>query len=585
MAKGGKLINSALLKKITFIGGKILLLLSLIAGLLLLAYHLLFWQRIYPGVVVAGIYLGGKTEKETQELFEKIVTPQTLVLVSKDKDFQLKTADISLYYDTKQSARAAFLVGRAGNFTEKWARKWRGLSNEIILPLVANYNQEKLTQFLEDSAEALLIPSIEPEIKIVKGKVEVSPGKTGQEVDVTLLSERVKETIGKGTNLFDVPVKVTTTKLTEEQAKELAIRAEKFIGKNISFFFEEETVVLKDNELVGYLVPGNTFDQEKIRVQVERLSGQFSRAVQNATFLFEGGRVLEFKPAKDGIEVEKAKLAEFFENALTKIEQESKKETVPIPVVRTKPKITTGEVNNLGIRELIGRGVSRFRGSIPSRIHNITLAGSRLNGILLAPGEILSFNQALGDVSEFTGYKQAYIIKEGKTILGDGGGVCQVSSTLFRAVLKAGLPIVERRAHSYRVSYYEQDALPGFDATVYSPSVDLKIKNDTPAHILIQAKADTKSGTLTFELYGTDDGRVAITTKPRVWDQVAPPPDSYQDDPTLPAGKIKQVDFKAWGAKAAIDYKVTRGNEVLQDRTFYSVYRPWQAVYLRGIAQ
>ena len=87
---------------------------------------------------------------------------------------------------------------------------------------------------------------------------------------------------------------------------------------------------------------------------------------------------------------------------------------------------------------------------------------------------------------------------------------------------------------------------------------------------------------LAFEFYGTSDGRVATISKPKVWDVAPPPPDLYTDDPTLPPGTVKQVDFKSWGAKASFDYKVERDGEILQSRTFYSNFRPWQAVFLRG---
>jgi vancomycin resistance protein YoaR len=244
--------------------------------------------------------------------------------------------------------------------------------------------------------------------------------------------------------------------------------------------------------------------------------------------------------------------------------------------------IKTEEVNDLGIKELLGRGISYFRGSIASRIHNIQIASSRLNGILIPPGETFSFNQTLGEVSQATGYKEAYIIKEGRTILGDGGGVCQVSTTFFRATLDAGLPIIERAPHAYRVYYYEQNSQVGVDATVWEPSPDLKIKNDTPAHILVQAYVNPSQYRLTFEFYGTSDGRKATISKSRIWDQTPPPPDLYQDDPTLPTGTTKQIDWSAWGAKVAFDWKVERGGEILQERTFYSSYRPWQAVFLRG---
>ena len=214
--------------------------------------------------------------------------------------------------------------------------------------------------------------------------------------------------------------------------------------------------------------------------------------------------------------------------------------------------------------------------------HNVALTAAKLNGILLAPGETFSFNQTIGDVSAETGFQQAYIIKEGRTVLGDGGGVCQDSTTMFRAALDAGLEIVQRNAHAYRVSYYEQNSPAGIDATVYSPSPDFKFKNDTPAHILIQTTVNTGANYLKIEVYGTSDGRVSTISNARLWDQVPPPPALYQDDPSLPNGQVKQIDWEAWGAKAAFDWKVVRGSETLHEKTFYSNYRPWQAVYLRG---
>lgn len=314
------------------------------------------------------------------------------------------------------------------------------------------------------------------------------------------------------------------------------------------------------------------------------LSNNINIESQDALFQFSGGKVAVFKPSKSGrrLDIETGK--KLITSLLTDLDANSNEEvlTIPLPIETVLPSITTENSNEFGIRELLGRGTSKFVGSIPGRVHNIELAAARLNGKMIPPGEIFSFNDALGDVSATTGYQPAYIIKDGRTILGDGGGVCQVSTTVFRAALYSGLPIVERHAHSYRVSYYEQDSGPGIDATVFAPSYDLKFKNDTPAHILIQAKTDRVNYTLTFEFFGTSDGRKAEVGKPVILSQSAPPPDLYQDDPTLSKGVVKQVDWKAWGAKVTFDYKVTKDSEVIFDKTFFSNFQPWQAVFLRG---
>ena len=317
---------------------------------------------------------------------------------------------------------------------------------------------------------------------------------------------------------------------------------------------------------------------------LENLAIDINIDPREALFTFANGKVTAFRPSSEGRRINITQTKDRFNALLSTVPiSNSRHYNIVIAVETVLPSVTTDRANTFGIKEQIGRGYSEFAGSISGRIHNVALAAARFNGVLIAPGEVLSFNKTLGDVSAATGYQQAYIIKEGHTILGDGGGVCQVSTTLFRAALEAGLPILERNAHAYRVHYYEEGGYkPGLDATVFDPSADFKIKNDTPSYILIQTKTDLDNLNLIFELYGKKDGRVAQIYDQKLWGVTPPPADLYQDDPTLPKGTVKQVDFSAWGAKASFAYKVTRGDQVLQDTVFYSNYRPWQAVFLKG---
>src|SRR3989344_1308015 len=320
--------------------------------------------------------------------------------------------------------------------------------------------------------------------------------------------------------------------------------------------------------LYGVNLPASyRYSEEKLLIFLSPVIEAVKKDPIDSLFTFTNGRVTEFKPSRQGQKVDIEELKGQINSKILSVVNSQKPQeiTINIPIKVIEPKITTEKANNLGISELVGQGSSLFQGSIQGRIHNITLAAARLNGLLVAPSETFSFNKALGDVSAFTGYQQAYIIKDGKTILGDGGGVCQVSTTLFRAILNAGLPVIERNPHSYRVGYYEEDTKPGIDATVYSPSIDLRIQNDTPANILIQTSTDTKNMKLTFELYGASDGRIAQILNHRIWDIVSAPPPIYQDDPTLAPGTVKQADFAAPGTKAALDYKVTRNGDFLQN--------------------
>ena len=235
-----------------------------------------------------------------------------------------------------------------------------------------------------------------------------------------------------------------------------------------------------------------------------------------------------------------------------------------------------------GIFSLLGEGQSRFVGSASGRIHNLSLAAERTNGVLVPPDSVYSLNKSIGEISFATGYNTAYIITNGRTVLGEGGGVCQTSTTLFRAILNAGLPVVSRYPHAYRVSYYEQDSPVGFDAAIFQPSMDLQFKNDTTNYVLVQSSVDTKTSTLYFKIYGTPDGRSVEITKPVVSNVIPAPEPQYQDDPTLPKGTVKQVDFAAPGANVYFTRTVKNGDKVLFKDTFSSRYQPWKAVYLVG---
>lgn len=573
------------LKTVLKVIGRASFLTSIFGLVLTLFFQLLFWQRVYPNVYVADKNLGGKNYAQVKKELEVLSPPLPLVVASDIKTFTLTEDDISFVWNPEKIAQKALGFGREQSFIKTWENVWVLLTDKVQLDISFELSEEDLDSFIQKISDELSTPAIPTSVSLEKKKVVISKGREGKIVDKTELKRQILANLSRVYNApILVPTKLVET-LSDKEIEKLSARAEKFIDSKIVLLADDKELAITDNELLALLKNEKELKEELLFDLVQKIITFFDRPVHNATFRFDGKRVTEFTPAVVGISTNQEELEKALRIAILAIDQGEKEQKIITPLTRSEPKIKTSDVNNLGIKELIGRGTSRFKGSIASRAHNIALAAARLNGIIIAPGETFSFNDALGDVSIFTGYQQAYIIKDGKTILGDGGGVCQVSSTLFRAALKAGLAVAERRAHSYRVAYYEQDSGPGFDATVYSPTTDLKIKNDTPAHILIQTHADKKNSTLLFELYGTNDGRIATTTKPRVWDQTEPPPDLYQDDPTLPNGVIKQVDFKAWGAKTSFDYQVKRNDETLQKRTFYSVYRPWQAVYLRGIAQ
>ncbi len=251
------------------------------------------------------------------------------------------------------------------------------------------------------------------------------------------------------------------------------------------------------------------------------------------------------------------------------------RKTFRLPVRYTLPSPSLQDLYAQGVREHLATGETSFRGSSPERAHNIRTAAGFLDGLLIPKG-LFSFNQALGPITEERGFKEAFVIVGDRTEQGLGGGVCQVSTTLFRAFFFAGLPIRERHAHSYQVAYYRPT---GLDAAVFQPHKDLKAVNDTPGALWVQTSI--QGTTLRFHLFGTKDRTVAWKG-PIFLERTPPLPPKEILDPTLPPGTRKQVDFAAEGAvvevRRYVRYRDGRGVE----ERFLSRYRPWGAVYLVG---
>jgi vancomycin resistance protein YoaR len=254
-----------------------------------------------------------------------------------------------------------------------------------------------------------------------------------------------------------------------------------------------------------------------------------------------------------------------------------------------QPEVTdemSGE--ELGITELVEEQWSYFWGSDPARVQNIEIAAAQFHGLLVAPGETFSMADALGNVSLENGYAEALIIYGDQTIQGVGGGVCQVSTTLFRTAFFAGFPIVERHAHAYRVGYYEQAAggikapqMVGLDATVYVPIVDLKFVNDTDNWLLMETYVYPGSYSLLWKFYSTDDRDVEWQTT-GLTNVVPAPEDLYRENPDLEKGVIKHVDYRVDGGDVTVNRTVYKDGKVYFADSFYTHFQPWQAIYEYG---
>jgi vancomycin resistance protein YoaR len=249
-------------------------------------------------------------------------------------------------------------------------------------------------------------------------------------------------------------------------------------------------------------------DEDLLKQYLVTLSQQTDKNPQNAKIQVQDGKVSVFALSEDGLKLNQEKslqiLTDYFKN-----KKDSGKVALAYDTV--KPDISTNDIDNLGVTALIGEGVSNFAGSPKNRIANIKVALTHFDGVFIKPSEEFSFVKTLGEVDGEHGYLPELVIKGDKTEPDFGGGICQVSTTAFRAAILSGLKITARTPHAYPVGYYNPQ---GMDATVYVPNPDLRFINNTPGSILIQTKIEGTK--LTFDFYGTSDGRKVNITGPTI---------------------------------------------------------------------
>ena len=547
-------------------------------------YHVIYANRIIPGVKVAGVKVGGMTFNQAKDTLEKKdkETTKDLKLKYDDKEFLIRAEEIGLVYDWDASVSRSFEVGRSGTFIGNTKEKIAGLVKSLVVPASYDYDDDSLGIKLSIIRGEVNKETRQAGVVLSEDKIVVSSSERGRKI---IEDELYAAVIGSFDSLNysdkNVPIKTINAQVLEKDVSALVSKVEEIISEDLILKYGDKTWTL-DKEQILDLV---SFEKNDGKVKISLNDAKFEAVIENISddvnelprgqvTSSSGNTVLEFKIIKDGKELDVSKFTQDFKTSMF-----GERTVVNIPMNQVEGPT---DKEKYGIYALLGEGVSHYAGSIPGRVHNLTLAAERTNGVLVAPGAVYSLNNSVGDIDAAHGFQMAYIIKGGRTVLGEGGGVCQTSTTLFRAVLNAGLPVVSRYPHAYRVGYYEQDMPVGFDAAIFQPSWDFKFKNNTDGYILVQTSWDVNENSLTFKLFGTPDGRTVEISKPVITNQSPPPEPVYQDDPTLKEGTVIQVEHPAWGASVSFSRTVKRGDKILFTDTFDSRYQPWRAIYLRG---
>lgn len=572
----------------------------------MIGYQLAYAGKIFPGVSVAGVDLSGLSPNDAAlKLSQTLSYPITGKVLFRDSDrvWVASPAELGMVFDPSASALAAYDFGRKGGLFSALSGqiRARGLGTDVA-PVVI-FDQRVAYTYLQNIAAQVDQSVVEANLRVEGTNVVSEPGQLGRSLN---LDATLVYLAGQLQSFRDgeVPLVIqeTSPKLLDVSSQAEAARRilSQPLTVSIPNFREGDPGPWTfDVPIVANMLAVNVVDNagavemqvgldpNKLRESLNDLKVLVDQNPANARFTFNDstGQIEPIAASTIGRVMDVEASITAINDALLRGEH-----TVALSVAEQAPAVAdTASGAELGVTQLIAEQTTYFYGSSEARIQNIVAAAERYHGLLVAPGETFSMGNELGDVSLENGFAEALIIYGGRTIKGVGGGVCQVSTTLFRTVFFAGFPVVERYSHAYRVSYYEMDAsgsvdpdFAGLDATVYFPLVDFKFQNDTPYWLLMETYVNVSARTITWKIYSTSDGRSVTweTTGPS--NVVPPPPPLFEENPDFKVNQISQVDYAAQGADVTVNRTVWRGGQVYFSDQFNTHYEPWQAVCQYG---
>lgn len=564
-------------------------------GIFLLGMRAFHAKRALPGVSYSGIDLTGMTEEEIRVELDKALTyPQMGLIALHDADqlWALQPVDLGVVIDTPTMARLALAVGRQGNFLERVLEQIDSLYLGHPISSIIIFDQLVGSINLQGLAQGIDRPTLEATLNVNGIEIEMRPGQIGRRLKIQDTLDELTDPISllHDTNINlvieEMPPVVLDASAQADIAREilrtpLVLTAEGAGPWVIEPLDLAEMLLFDITDDDGYAHYVVRFDSELLASILEPLSDELERKSKNARFYFDDDthELVLIQEAVIGRSLDIAATIDGINTGLTSGQHE-----IPLVFRITEPAVgDDATAAELGISEPVSVVSTYFMGSSTSRKQNIKTASSAFHGLLIAPGETLSMAEVLGDISLDTGYAEALIIFGDRTIKGVGGGVCQVSTTLFRAAFFGGYPIEERHPHAYRVAYYEltrsgsrDTRLVGLDATVFVPRVDFKFTNDRQHWLLLETYI--YGNQLLWKFYSTSDDRTVNVSSPNIANEIEAPEPLYRENPDLPEDTIEKVDYEADGMDVVVYRTVTLNGEVLYQDTLKTHYLPWREI-------
>ncbi len=601
-----RILKNPVVKKIGIISG--LVVISL--GVLVFSYNLAYKDKIFPKTYIGNVNLGGKTETAAMEILSSQIQSakdSKINIIVSGKTHETSPADLNVTYDAKASADLAWQVGRQGSLKKIVLEQLKSIFTSNRNLAVFSLNNQRLRDLVTNLQSEVNVPEHDATITITDMIPQITEESNGKNLSFPKASKGIINAVGNFKQELSLEVEITTPKIIRENAQ-AALQKTKMILESPGLVLKSDrgTFNLTPKDFVSWLTfvgilgkqevqddqNGNLkvtdrkttdvwvldvqVDQGKIGEYINNIASQINQDPKDARFAIKNGKAVAFQLSQTGYQLDREKAIGLLSGAIIS----GKESSLDLPVKIVKPEITDNSAESMGIKELVGEGDTSWRGSPSNRIHNLSLGAEKISGTIVKPGQEFSTVKTIGEIGPSTGFLPELVIKNSTQVVPEyGGGLCQVSTTLFRAVLNTGLKITDRTPHSFRVSYYEPPV--GMDATIYDPRPDFKFINTMDTPILIWGIAGNNG--LTFQIYGTKDDRKVDISDPWVGDYTSPSEAVYTESDSMAPGEIRQVERATSGCSASFTYKVTASNgEVLENETFTSKYVALPNSYLYG---
>ncbi len=596
--------------RLPLLGITAVLLLVFLAILYVALHQLQYDGLIYPGISAYGVKLSGLNKQQAlAALASRYTYGENAIFTFRDGDrsWQMSARDLGVVYDPKETVDEAYQYGRDGDAISNLAAQADAWASGYAIQPKVIFDQSKAAGFLQKIAAEIDKPVRDATISLNSTTVTTGPSQVGRQVDVNATLGLLRPVVLSLSTGAEIKLIVRETQPSIRDADAAAAKIRAAVASPIQLYIDSAgakdpgpwqvspdfisgmmSIIRTDdgNGAAHYEVNANV---EPLHSFLNGLAPQLAVEPVNARFLFdEDSKQLQvISDSVDG----RSLAVDTTLKALQNVIFQKDNRRVALVFHKDTPKVNSkSTAADLGITEPIVQATTYFYGSSMERRTNIQVAASRFHGLVIAPGEEFSFNKYLGDVSPETGYETGLVIYGNQTIKGVGGGVCQVSTTVFQAAFFAGFPIKERYAHGYRVGYYESGSAiaygqrytsgVGLDATVYGPIIDLKWVNDTPYYLLITTTYRPAEQSLTVKLYSTSTGRIVTKEGPTLSNPVPHGPTKYQESADLAPGQSRQVDYAVDGVDAHVYRTIKQGDQVIVSREdFYSHYLPWSAIF------